>query len=75
MIAAHLTKIIPEDNQWRYYRLQIVRGLFDDWGVIREWGRIGRSGHTRTDWFDSEADAEAASARLAQQKGRRGYKS
>lgn len=69
----HLVKIVPEDNQRRYYHMRIVRGLFGDWGLVREWGRIGRAGQGRTDWFDCEADAEDAQETLAQQKGRRGY--
>jgi predicted DNA-binding WGR domain protein len=47
----HLTRTDPETNLYRYYRLEIVKGPFGDWGLIREWGRIGSSGRVRTDWF------------------------
>ncbi|WP_281253005.1 WGR domain-containing protein [Monaibacterium marinum] len=29
-------------NARRFYRMKIVPGLFGDWGLVREWGRIGR---------------------------------
>lgn len=73
MKLVHLTKIAPEHNQQRYYSLQVVCGLFGDWGLVREWGRIGRSGRTRTDWFVNRADANAASGQLGKQKRKRGY--
>ncbi|WP_187429695.1 hypothetical protein ROLI_029470 [Roseobacter fucihabitans] len=69
----HLTRTNEGANLYRYYRIQIVRGLFGDWGLIREWGRIGSSGRVRTDWFDSEADAKDARFELHMQKAKRGY--
>jgi predicted DNA-binding WGR domain protein len=72
-MTVHLTKIVPELNQRRYYRLHVEQGLFGDWALVREYGRIGRAGQTRSDWFESKADAEQAETKLAAQKGRRGY--
>lgn len=70
----HLTKTDPAENLARYYRMEIMRGLFGDWGLVREWGRIGRSsGQCRTDWFDDEADAKDARFALHMQKAQRGY--
>lgn len=69
----HLTKIAPELNQCRYYRMHIEPGLFGNWGLVRGWGRIGRAGQSRTDWFDSEVAAERAQVELARQKLKRGY--
>lgn len=53
--------------------MEIVPGLFGDWGLIREWGRIGGGGRVRTDWFDSEDDAKDARFDLHMQKAKRGY--
>lgn len=39
----------------------------------REWGRIGRSGQVRTDWFDNEEDAKDARFALHMKKVKRGY--
>ena len=69
----HLTKTDPDANLYRYYRMEIVKGLFDDWGLVREWGRIGRSGQVRTDWFGSEHDAKDARFVLHMTKAKRGY--
>ena len=69
----YLTRIEPHANRFRYYRIDIVRGLFGDWGLVREWGRVGRGGRRRTDWFDSEAEAKDARFTLHMAKARRGY--
>jgi predicted DNA-binding WGR domain protein len=69
----YLERIERTEGLFRYYRLQIVRGLFGDWGLVREWGRIGSSGRSRTDWFASEAEAKDARFVLQMSKTRRGY--
>ena len=69
----HLTRTEPEINLHRFYHMEIVRGLFGDWGLVRAWGRIGGDGQVRTDWYGSEADAEAARLALHGQKTKRGY--
>lgn len=69
----HLTRTDPDANLYRYYRLEIVPGLFGDWGLVREWGRIGRGGQMRTDWYDCEAEAKDARFDLHMKKARRGY--
>ena len=69
----HLTRIDPAANLHRFYRLDIVRGLFGDWGLTRNWGRIGSAGQTRTDWFDTETEAKDARLALHMVKARRGY--
>lgn len=69
----YLERIERAEGLFRYYRLQIVRGLFGDWGLVREWGRIGGSGRSRTDWFDSESEAKDARFVLQMSKAKRGY--
>lgn len=68
-----LERIDPAANAYRAYRLELTRSLFGDWGVTRTWGRIGRPGTERTDWFATEGEAEAHHNRLRQAKLRRGY--
>ena len=68
-----LTRSDPEANLHRYYRMEIVPGLFGEWGLVREWGRIGRAGQMRTDWFDSEREAKDARFELHMKKAKRGY--
>ncbi len=69
-----LEKIIPKKRQHRFYVMQVTRTLFGEWCLIREWGRIGSAGGQRmTDYTASKKDAEAALAKLFDQKRRRGY--
>ena len=64
----------PARRMARFYAVQVVPTLFGSWALLREWGRIGRSGTLRTDWFTTEAEAEMARARLVRKKIRRGYR-
>ena len=69
-----LTRIDPDQNMRRYYHLSLQPGLFGDIGLVREWGRIGTRGQSKTDWFSGSVEAEAASAKLMRQKQGRGYR-
>lgn len=60
-------------NLFRYYQIWIVPGLFGHWGLVREWGRIGSLGQSRTYWFKSEGDAKDARFSLPMKKAMRGY--
>lgn len=68
-----LKKIAPDAGQFRFYRMEIVPGLFGDWGLMREWGRIGSPGTVRTDWFGCEDDAKDARFAIHMKKAMRGY--
>lgn len=69
----YLTKTASDANLYRYYQMHIVPGLFGDWGLVRNWGRIGSSGRLRTDWFETEAEAKDARFDLHMHKAMRGY--
>lgn len=69
----YLKKSDPTANMHRFYRMDIVPGLFGDWGLLRNWGRIGSSGQVRTDWFETEEAANDARFALHMQKAKRGY--
>ena len=68
-----LTRIQPERNQWRFYRLDLWPDLFGQVCLVREWGRIGRPGRLRRDPFPDAVLAGQALNRLATAKRRRGY--
>ena len=68
-----LHRIDPDSNMHRFYRMEVVQGLFGDWSLIREWGRLGSHGHVRLDWFGSRAEAQNACDVLTKAKRRRGY--
>ena len=68
-----LTLIDVSDNTYRYYRMEIMPGLFGDWSLVREWGRIGLPGEIRVDWYDTEVAAKDARFDIQMQKAQRGY--
>lgn len=68
-----LYRIDPAKRMHRYYRMEIQRDLFGEWCLMREWGRIGSSGQTRSIPFFTPRDAEAALDRQRAAKERRGY--
>jgi predicted DNA-binding WGR domain protein len=69
----HLERHDRAKNLHRCYGLQLARSLFGHWGVVCQWGRVGRPGSTKTEWFASAAEAEAALRRKLAEKQRRGY--
>ena len=68
-----LTRTDPPNNVHRLYCMEIVRGLFGEWSLVREWGRIGQSGQVRVDWFPSEGAGKDARFDIQIQKAKRGY--
>jgi predicted DNA-binding WGR domain protein len=66
-VEASLVRVRPEQNEWRYYRMEIWPDLFGRSMLMRQWGRIGTEGHP---------DASAASNALVailRTKRRHGY--
>lgn len=71
--TAALTRIRPELNEWRFYRLAVWPDLFGRALLARQWGRIGTEGRVRLDPYPDPGAAINALARLARKKRRRGY--
>jgi predicted DNA-binding WGR domain protein len=46
---AALTRIRPEHNEWRYYRMAVWPDLFGRALLARHWGRIGTQSRVRLD--------------------------
>ena len=63
----------PEDNLFRFYRLELDRDLFGAWCVTRNWGRIGTRGQSRLLSFATRAEARSALQGIEAAKRRRGY--
>ena len=57
----------------RFYTMRLQETLFAEWSLVREWGRIGRSGQVREDTFKTSLEAEQAFTKIQQAKTRRGY--
>lgn len=58
----------------RFYALGVEMTLFGEFALVREWGRIGCLGQRRSVIYPTQADAEAALAKLRHVKERRGYR-
>ncbi len=69
----HLTRVDPACNMSRFYSLALSTSLFGECGVVREWGRIGTTGQSRTDWYSRTSEAETNLKALLQAKRKRGY--
>jgi predicted DNA-binding WGR domain protein len=73
MTAITLTRSDPARNMHRYCRLDVQPDLFGAWCFLREWGRIGQSGQTRSVPYPTPHEAGAALDRQRRRKERRGY--
>lgn len=68
-----LRRVRPEQNERRFYRLEVTADLFGTVLLLRNWGRIGCDGRRRHETFSDRESAAAALDRLAATKQRRGY--
>ncbi len=60
-------------NKHRFYQLWVLPSLFEDWALVKEWGRVGSPGTVRKEWFSTEAEAVNAREMLATKKLKKGY--
>jgi len=68
-----LTRVDPSCNMRRFYSVTLATSLFGECGVVRQWGRIGTSSQSRTDWYEEAHEAGSALQALLRAKRRRGY--
>ncbi|MGR9046975.1 MAG: WGR domain-containing protein [Gammaproteobacteria bacterium] len=74
MNRIYLERHDPDKNLHRFYQMHVVLGIFGEWALVREWGRVGSPGTVRKDWFGSEDEALVAEEKLLAVKGKKGYK-
>lgn len=77
MLKSAMVKLInidPPKNRHRFYCVQIVRTLFDEWSVIREWGRIGSPGRVTLESFANQDEARRAENSTIRLRARHGYR-
>jgi predicted DNA-binding WGR domain protein len=74
MEPIYLERHDPEKNLHRFYQMHVVPGIFGDWSLVREWGRVGSPGTVRKEWFESMEEAMIASEKLSEVKRKKGYK-
>ncbi len=75
MTHVYLERHDPDKNLHRFYQMFVTPGIFGDWSLVREWGRVGSPGTVRKDWFDSEGEAIVAEISLCNAKQKKGYQS
>lgn len=73
MNHVYLERHEPNKNMHRFYQFFIMPGLFDDWSLVREWGRIGSPGTVKKDWFVTEEDVVVARDSMIEKKLKKGY--
>jgi predicted DNA-binding WGR domain protein len=74
MPSVTLHRIDLTRNMRRFYQLDVQPDLFGAWGVVREWGRIGRPGRLRVDPYPTAVQAEERMQRHQATKQGRGYR-
>jgi predicted DNA-binding WGR domain protein len=67
------TRIEPEYNRYRSYRLELTKDLFGTWALVRSWGRIGRSPRTMVEYFVFRFDAKERAQRIVRRRLAHGY--
>ncbi|SIR29959.1 WGR domain-containing protein, predicted DNA-binding domain in MolR [Rhizobium sp. RU20A] len=72
--SLHFRREDPARNMARYYGLSLQPTLFGPVALVRCWGRIGTRGQECTEWHGSKGEAEAALARHAARRLKRGYR-
>ncbi len=60
-------------NMARYYALSIQPSLFGEIAVMRSWGRIGKAGGEKSEFYSTEEQAISHFLDIARKKRRRGY--
>jgi predicted DNA-binding WGR domain protein len=75
MNRIYLERHDPGKNMHRFYQIDVTPGIFGDWSLVKEWGRVGSPGTVRSEWFDTEDKAVAAGKRLRDSKRKKGYHS
>jgi predicted DNA-binding WGR domain protein len=73
MNPIYLERHDPEQNLHRFYQMHVVPGIFDDWSLVREWGRVGSPGTVRKEWFESQEEAVVAGEKMIDAKRKKGY--
>jgi predicted DNA-binding WGR domain protein len=74
MNPIYLERHDTKQNMHRFYQLFVTPGLFDDWSLVKEWGRVGSPGTVRKEWFDSEQAAAMAGQKIRNSKIQKGYR-
>ncbi len=71
----YLTNIDPKQNRYRFYYITVQPGLFENFRLIRRWGRVGSEGRRLSRSFETIEELNKEIQRLLRIRERRGYMS
>jgi predicted DNA-binding WGR domain protein len=72
MNRIYLERHDQDKNMHRFHQIYVVPGIFGDWSLVREWGRVGSPCTVRKEWFATENEAIRAGEELRVSKERNG---
>lgn len=72
-LDVHLRCIDSSRNKRRFYQMTVQRDLFGEWVLMREWGRIGCAGRSKSEQFGHANLAAEKLSTVMKQKILRGY--
>jgi predicted DNA-binding WGR domain protein len=73
MTVTVLYRIDPAKRMHRFYRLDVQPDLFEQWCLMREWGRVGTTGQERSISFPTPQQAQEALDKQRRVKEKKGY--
>jgi predicted DNA-binding WGR domain protein len=73
MLDVLLSRVEPEINCFRFYRISVEPNLFGDHSLVIHWGRLGCRGRYRIASTGDLEDISTKAGRLQGKKARRGY--
>ncbi len=68
-----LERVDRAKNVVRFYVLSVEQTLFEDFALVRRWGRIGSAGRERIELHPSSPVAQIELAKWLDRKKRHGY--
>jgi len=72
MVEIYFENTNPPHN--KFYRMCIEETLFRNVVLRRHWGRIGKKGRIKVDFFDTQGEAERKLRALYRKRMRHGYR-
>ncbi|WP_082885349.1 MULTISPECIES: WGR domain-containing protein [Methylomonas] len=73
MCDIYLERHDPSNNLHRFYALTVSPGIFSDWALVREWGRVGSPGTVRSHSYHSKEEAIDEKNKVFLKKQKKGY--
>lgn len=63
----------PASNRYRWYSLETSRDLWGQACIICRWGRLGRQGGRRIEWYTSHEHRQKIISNIKRTRSQHGY--